>query len=185
MEPETLVELAARGAACPDERALPAYDRGARGLVPGEAAAALVLVRESDRALAFIDAADAADGAKGEASAETIAATAKRVAEGDAVVDGASRAQPAFDAAEREAIAPLLALAAATGATGSATPLVQAIALASLLSRGRLPPIAGLEAPAPGPLRPLTRAETTTARSALGLSTGAPGLAGAIRVYLP
>src|SRR5262249_35815160 len=66
LEPETLVEL---GAKCAATHAVspppPAYDTGAIGLVPGEAAAALLVVRvedAGDRALATIEAVDRGDG---------------------------------------------------------------------------------------------------------------------------
>jgi 3-oxoacyl-[acyl-carrier-protein] synthase II len=108
------------------------------------------------------------------------------------LVDGAGRAWPELDAAERavlaEAVAPgtpLSAISAATGQLGAAASLVQAIALAEALRRGVLPPIAGLERPAPGPLVPVARAAPTSARAALGISTGAPGLAAAVRVEVP
>jgi hypothetical protein len=62
---------------------------------------------------------------------------------------------------------------------------VQAIVLAELLQRGTIPPIAGLRRPAAGPLRPAVAAVETRARSAVGLTAGMPGLAGAVRVELP
>jgi hypothetical protein len=182
--------------------------------VPGEAASAIVLEprgRAGSRALVYLDAADAADGTAGAVSAETIAHVVARVAraggEGrpsrrpgprfervgdERVIDGAAQARPDLDAAEREALAEilderaaLLSIASATGYLGAATSLVQAIGLASALRAGRLPPIAGLREPAPGPFSPVTSAQETRARSAIGVSAGAPGLCGAIRVELP
>ena len=194
LEPETLVDLAARGAATAADLpnlAAP-YDVHAAGFVPGEAAAALVLQRPgAGRALARITASDAADGHTSDAAPETLAAVLSRLALADAVLDGAGRAVPALDAGERAALAPLLgegarltAVQAAFGQLGAATALVQAIALGSCLRRGELPPIAGLKTPANGPLVPLREAVPTQARSALALSTGAPGLVGAIRIEL-
>ncbi len=80
--------------------------------------------------------------------------------------------------------APLCCIMAALGQIGAASSVVQAIALAELLKRQMLPPIAHLHDAAPGPLRPLTAAEATTIRSAIGIAAGAPGLAGIIRVEL-
>jgi 3-oxoacyl-[acyl-carrier-protein] synthase II len=192
LEPETLVDLAARGAATTAEFSSLAapYDLHARGFVPGEAAAALVLQRPgSGRALARIAATDGADGHTSDAASETLAAVASRLARGDTVVDGSSRAVPTLDAGERAALASLLgeearltAVQAAFGQLGAATALVQAIALASCLERGVLPPIAGLKVPQEGPLTPLREATPTRARSALALSTGAPGLVGGVRI---
>jgi malonyl-ACP decarboxylase len=194
LEPETLVDLAARGAATTaDLASLTApYDAHACGFVPGEAAAALVLQRPgTGKALARITAANGADGQTSEAVPETLAAVARRLTREDAVLDGAGRAVPMLDAGERTALASLLgegtrltAVQAAFGQMGAATALVQAIALGSCLRRGELPPIAGLKALADGPLVPLREATPTRARSALALSTGAPGLVGAIRIEL-
>jgi 3-oxoacyl-(acyl-carrier-protein) synthase len=195
LEPETLVDLAARGATTTGDLAsLSApYDTHARGFVPGEAAAALVLQRPGGGgALASLSAADGADGHTSEPSEETLAAVASRLAQADTVVDGSGRALPALDAAERSVLAPLLgegarltAVQAAFGQMGAATTLVQAIALASCLRRGVLPPIAGLRKPAEGPLTPIREPVPTEARSALALSTGAPGLAGAVHIHNP
>ena len=71
------------------------------------------------------------------------------------------------------------------GQLGAAAAVVQTIALGAALRAGRLPPVPALDRGAPGPLRPLAAAETTAARAGLALSTGAPGLAGAVRVELP
>jgi hypothetical protein len=63
--------------------------------------------------------------------------------------------------------------------------VVQTIVLASLLADGgALPPIAGLSRPAAGPLRPLSAPVSASARVAVGLCAGAPGLVGAVRVSL-
>jgi malonyl-ACP decarboxylase len=192
LEPETLVDLAARGAATAADLAnlTAPYDVHAGGFVPGEAAAALVLQRPGGgRALARITAADGADGHTSEAAPEALAAVVSRLARRDAVIDGAGRAVPALDSGERATLASLLgegarltAVQAAFGQMGAATALVQAIALGSCLRRGELPPIAGLKVPSDGPLVPLREAVPTQERSALALSTGAPGLVGAVRI---
>jgi 3-oxoacyl-(acyl-carrier-protein) synthase len=192
LEPETLVDLAARGAATAvgfQSLAAP-YDVQARGFVPGEAAAALVLRRPgSGKALASILAADGGDGRSSEPATRTLAAVVSRLGRAAPVVDGASRAVPALDLEERAALAPLIgagakltAVQSAMGQLGAATALVQVIALASCLHRGLLPGIAGLREPAPGELVPLRESTPTDARSALALSTGAPGLAAAIHI---
>jgi 3-oxoacyl-(acyl-carrier-protein) synthase len=214
LEPETLVELAAKRAAT---HAIspppPAYDERAAGFVPGEAAAALVLVRvedAGDRALANIAAVDGADGARAEPSPRTLARVLSTLVAGradhpderdaeptsiagadrlrDFVVDGAARAWPELDAAERVAIAraigdvPLTAITSSMGQLGAATSIVQAIALAEALRRGVVPPIAGLASTAPVPLHPVAARTSTRATTAFALATGAPGLAAAIRV---
>jgi 3-oxoacyl-[acyl-carrier-protein] synthase II len=190
IEPETLVELAARGA-CGNSGA--PYDGNAQGFVPGEAAAAIVLQRPGEgECIAYVQALDGADGEKGEATAATVARLVRSLAKAGDAVDGAGLARAQFDAAERSAAAamagldaPLCCIMAAMGQIGAATSVVQTIALAELLRRQVLPPIANLRDPAPGPLRPLTNAEHTSVRSAIGISAGAPGLAGIIRVELP
>ena len=194
IEPETLVELAARGA-CAGGTASPAspYDIDAAGFVPGEAAAALVLKRPGEGdCIAFVQALDAADGEIGEALPATLARMVRGFARAGDVVDGAGLARPGFDAAERVAAAelagsgaPLCCIMSAMGQIGAASSVVQTIALAELLRRQTLPPIAGLRNAAPGPLRPLIHAEATSARAALGFAAGAPGLAGLVRVELP
>lgn len=205
LEPETLVELGERRAAThATAAALVAspYDTRAAGFVPGEAAAALVLVRAQGATgpYAIIEAVDTADGEPAEPRAETVGRVVAQLGDTGAgaggvtgavtgAVDGASRAWPELDVAEREALAahvaadtPLTSIAAATGRLGAATSLVQAIALAEALRRGVLPPIAGLGRAAGGPCVPLARATPTTATSAIAVSTAAPGLAAAIRV---
>jgi len=190
---ETLVELAARGAvsAEPLERLRAPYDARACGAVPGEAAAALVLGNEGP-ALAWIAAATGADGSAGEPGGELLGAVVARLTVehgGVRLVDGAGRALPAEDAAEREAVGAvvgegvaLVASAAAMGTVGAAAAVVRAIVLVEILRGGVLPPIAGLGRAAEGALRPVLAAETSRARAALGIVTGAPGLAGAVRV---
>lgn len=195
IEPETVVEMAARFALTShdvDDLAAP-YDQLASGMVPGEAAAALVLESPAaaERALAFLSSADGADGRKGDPTAATIARVVARVARRDAVVDGSARADRDFDAGERVALsavlsptARLLALQGATGYLGAAAAPVQAVALSSLLRQGRLPPISGLREPAEGPLTITRSADDARETSAVGVSVGAPGLVGAIRVSI-
>ncbi|TKD07548.1 beta-ketoacyl synthase N-terminal-like domain-containing protein [Polyangium fumosum] len=198
VEPETLLSLGMSGAAtsaATTEAVVAPYDEGAAGFVPGEAAAAVVLERPDDagdRALSFVSAAATADGAEGFPSPRALASLAAGLSVGDMIVDGAALASPERDTAERAALADvlgpsatLLALTASTGQLGGATAVVQAILLAEALRAGALPPIAGLDRPSAGPLRPLARAEETRARSALALSAGMPGLAGALRVEVP
>ncbi len=194
--PECLVDLEPRGRlshAALEALAAP-YSVDAAGFVPGEAAAAMVLepaARAGVRARALVAAAEAADGAVEEASWETWARLAARLSPAP-VVDGLGLADVRLDHEERHLLASRLGddaclscLAASMGQVGAATPLVQAIALTESLQRGLVLPIAGLAAPAPGPLRPLATVEQTRARAALGLSGGAPGLAGIVRVELP
>ena len=100
LEPETVIELGARRAAShaasAAEVAAP-YDVAAAGFVPGEAAAALVLVRPADAAAprVTVEAIDTADGEPGEPAAVTVAGLVALLAgAGVAAVDGASRAWP-------------------------------------------------------------------------------------------
>jgi 3-oxoacyl-(acyl-carrier-protein) synthase len=200
IEPETLIEMGARGEASrAGEGSLEApYSVGAAGFVPGEGAAAVVLERADSaggRANSFVEVAGSADGGRGEPTKATIARVVGRVARpGDDVIDGAARALPELDALEREAAAEfvaegasLVAIGASLGRTGAPAALLQAILLTYWLSNGALPPIAGLRegALAKGPLNPLTEGRATNARSAIGISTGASGAAAAIRVQLP
>jgi 3-oxoacyl-(acyl-carrier-protein) synthase len=160
--------------------------------VPGEAAAALVLGRGEQGALGWLSALTSADGREdepGEDGIGTLAAALVSTWGPVAWVDGAARARPDLDAGERAALgavvgpeAPLSATAAAMGALGAAAGAVRAIVLAELLGRGVLPPIAGLERPAEGPLRPLRAGEPARGRAGLAVVTGAPGLAGAVMV---
>ena len=205
IEPETVVELTARGAATQSQlgELVAPYSARANGFVPGEAAAAAVLSRaggHEPRAseLAHLSAVTAADGSTGAPTSQTIAAALETPhgAHDDATnaaawaVDGAALADADFDAAERAVLerlgdSPLTAMQSAMGQLGAAAPLVQAICMASCLQRGELAPIAGLEQPAPGPLTPILQARATDLRSAICLSAGAPGLAGAVRVQIP
>lgn len=199
LEPETLVELGSRrhGAAKTDVH--PPYGTRGAGFLPGEAAAALVLVRIADggaQTLAHLQAAEGADGSKEEPRAKVLTATITRALMGALhpceVVDGAARAWEPLDTEERQILSqcladsvPMTATQASLGQLGAAASLVQAITLALMLRRGILPPIAGLVTPRAGPLKPLTQALLTKGRSALALATGAPGLVGAVRVEVP
>jgi 3-oxoacyl-(acyl-carrier-protein) synthase len=183
LEPETLVELGARGSATtasPDQIGAP-YGSDARGFVPGEAAAAVVLVREATAPLARI----AVRTAAGQGA---LARCAAALASGAQLVDGTAQAWPVSDRDEREMLvalvgdASLTAITAAIGQVGAATSLIQAIALAEMLHAQTVAPIAGLAHPDPGPLSPVTRATPTSARTALGLHAADPSLASAIRV---
>ena len=188
--PEAIADLEARGLFAKGSTHGAPYGEDPGGVTPGEATAAIVLAREG-RALARVVAASVADGETSEPRDSTIARVAARVCASDhgVVVDGAARARSADDAGERAALAtitgteaPLVATAGATGALGAATALVQTIVMGELLRRGMLPPIAGLSRAASGPLRPVVAAERSVMRHALCISTGAPGLAAAVRV---
>lgn len=192
LEPETLVELGARRSAthAPVARLVAPYAADAAGFVPGEAAAAIVLVRDAAAPHAWIDVRDGA-GREADVTA-TLARCAAELASDGPVIAGAARAWPDLDAEERAMLgalvgpeAPLFAPSAAIGQVGAATSVVHAILLAEVLRAQTLPPIAGLAGAAPGPLSPVVSATPTAARAALGLHTTAPGLAAAIRVEVP
>ncbi len=197
IEPETLVDLAARGMLTTQaERNVAApYDQTAQGFVPGEAAASLILQRVGSgdgRELAYLQAVDGADGEATAPGLNTITNLLANLAQGDIIIDGAGWAQPAQDNAERSALAKfagadtmLCCTMSALGQLGAAAPLVQAIALAEQLRLQMVAPVAGLQHIADGPLRPLTSATAINTRSALAISMGTPGLAGAIRIDVP
>lgn len=198
VEPETILSLGMSGAAttATEEAAVGApYGENAAGFVPSEAAAAIVLEKPAQaigRTIALVSAAIAADGNAGFAEPNTLGQALSTLSAGDPLVDGVGLAHPDRDAAERALIAnildsdtPLVSTTAGLGQMGAATSLVQTILLTHFLSQKTLPPIARLSQPAPGPLRPLVRSESTDARSALALSCGMPGLVGAVRVELP
>jgi 3-oxoacyl-[acyl-carrier-protein] synthase II len=202
VHPETLVEMDRRGAltrAHAGQHVAAPYDGAAAGFVPGEAACAVVLARPDEgegEPLALVSAAEGCDGHGGMPGAGTMGRVVARMARGDELaIDGAAAADAELDAAERHALArilapelPLCATQAAFGQVGAAGALVQVIALGALLRRGALPAVAGLRAPAPGPLVPITRPISLVAargRSALGVTAGAPGLVGAVRVEVP
>ena len=196
--PEVLVEQGLSGALTSarsvGELVAP-YAASASGAVPGEAAAALLLLREEPRnepPLFYLRAADAA----GISTAETLVRAAKSVlAHRVAVVDGAAQAVAKLDFAERTALAAagflredamLTATLSGLGQIGAAAPLAQAMVMAAALRSGRLPKVAGLSATdvAHGPLPPLIENTDTTARSALCLSASSCGLIGAACVEM-
>jgi 3-oxoacyl-(acyl-carrier-protein) synthase len=203
ISPNVLVEWGVRGEATtagPGDVIGP-YDRASAGIVPAEAACAVVLKRPEDAgdaAFGLVSALDGADGATHRPKIETLARLVESVRGASGapigVVDGDSRSQPEHDGAEREMLAaqvgqppagqptPLISTSAAVGYTGAARPVFQAIALTQILRGGVLPPIAGLTDAAPGPLEPITAPTKTHARAALGVHSGAPGLAGVVRV---
>jgi 3-oxoacyl-(acyl-carrier-protein) synthase len=198
LDPETLVELGERGAVTEATRAaelVAPYADGAAGFVPAEAAAAVVLERPEqagDRAIAWVEAGTGADGGADQPGGRAIAEVLSRLTPAADVVDGAARALPDLDGVERRAIASVLgedvllgASSAAMGEIGVAKPLTQVILLTECLRRNAFAAIAGLHRAAPGPLKPLTQPVSPGARSAIGLTTGAPGLIGAVRVQLP
>lgn len=200
--PEVLIEQGLRGAFTQaDDPALvvPPYHPAAAGAVPGEAAAALVLVRPEDALLPLcvLSVADAAGTCVEQTllpGTDTFAHAIERVLPAQlasqlAFVDGAALAQPMLDAGERAALArmrqlsidtPLIATQAALGQLGAAAPLVQVLVAAELLRVGVLPAIGGLASPAPGPFHPLTQRHPATTQSALLLSAGVPGLVSAV-----
>jgi len=167
LEPETLVELAAHGSltTAPLAALVPPYHPAATGSVPGEAAAAVVLVREREHSPRIA----ARDAAGPEALARCIA-----FGRDVGLVDGAAPGWPEQDRAERALLGEvsMTAISAAMGKLGAATAVVQAIALGEMLRTGTVAPITG-------------RALATTSRRALGLSVSAPQLASAIVVEVP
>ncbi len=153
VEPEMVLELGMRAEAA--------------GVVPGEAAAALVLERVDDagrRALVRLSAADGADGAHGWPAPRTLVRVARGLGAAELpelpeLIDGAGVGDERAVHAELAAGASSSSMQHQLGLLGGAAALVQAIVLGSWLRAGR-------------------------ARSALGLSAGAPGLAGAVHVSL-
>src|SRR5204862_433404 len=108
LAPEVLADLGVRGVAaeCALDALRPAYDEGASGAIPGEAAVALVLARpgELTTEAGRIEVATGADGAplsSGDPRASSIAAVAARVSRGEQAVDGAACAVRAQDDGER------------------------------------------------------------------------------------
>jgi hypothetical protein len=183
LEPETLVERAARGAAISGPLA-PAYSPAACGPIPGEAAVALVLRPLGAPGAWFsVFAVDGASGDLGEPGAATLEAALRRAGGGACLVDGAARTVPELDLIEQALLsrlmpdARLIATADAFGALGAATSAVQVVTLAHLLRARRSPPS--------GPAARSSSLELhsiSDAYVALGLCTGAPGLVGVVRV---
>jgi 3-oxoacyl-(acyl-carrier-protein) synthase len=172
------------------------YDERAEGAVPGESTAAVVLVRATaGRGPPLLSCATGVDAdplPSGEPRASRLAEVAALVSRGESIVDGAAWARPELDLAERESLAGLLSnsarivsTASALGRLAAAAPVVQAIAGVEILRRRVLPPIAGLERPAAGPLHPVAVAAAAQETSVLLLSAGAPGLVAAVRVEVP
>lgn len=193
-EPESLVELAERHLLnCRGGDFAAPYDMATQGFVPGEAAAALVLQRRADApgALAYVQALDGADGENGVAQCATLARLAAGLAQAGDAADGAGIAQVAYDLAEREALAsvvgadaPLTCVSSALGHCGAAAAVVQCITLLQCLQQQVVAPIACLQHASPGPLQAVLAARYFSGQAAIGLSAGAPGLAGVIRVAL-
>lgn len=177
LDPETLVELGERGAACTGDVHRAPYDARASGFVPGEAAAAVVLSTTGPGVT--VDAFTTADGASGEPAARIFERFPRA-----RFVDAAGLASPSFDAAERADFGPdtiFTCTQAAMGQLGAATSLVQVILAERALLTGRLPPIAGLDEPADGPGTPLS-APAPIDGPIVVRSVGAPGLAAAVSV---
>lgn len=164
--PEVLIEQGLRGsltrARTAAELRAP-YDRAAAGAVPGEAAAALLLMSDAAaEPLAWVRAAD------GRHAARQVRSAAQ-------VIDGAAQAVVAADEEELRALAAgtlLTATLGSFGQVGAAAPLVQTIAVATALRAGKLPPIAGLAAEQAVCKAAVTAATGTSARAALCLSVG-------------
>lgn len=201
LAPEVLIEQGLRGAltTAREPRLLRApYTSTAAGAVPGEAAAALLLLRDEPRetpARFFVRGGDAAGGDE----ATTLLRAATQVLDKTIkVIDGAAQGLPRADLDERRVLASsglladdavLTATLAGLGQVGAAAPLVQAVLLAAALRLGKLPPVAGLSSQTgdvvpDGPLPPLGQPMATEARAALCLSVGPPRLCGAVHVEI-
>ena len=105
---------------------------------------------------------------------------------GPVIVDGSGRASLPFDRAERALVTRLwgddawrTASAAAMGDTGAAQPLVQLVVACEMLRRGVAVPVAGSRNSGN------SRAAPIRARTAVGVTVGAPGLAGVVFVTPP
>jgi hypothetical protein len=187
VEPETIVELSHRDATSRAslETLKAPYDINARGFVAGEAAAAALLVLSDDPQLPSIAAKTVADGRRGLPAPSTLDAL---LGQNECrVVDGCATADPIFEAGECELLATrgiesLCATQGALGQVGAASPLVQALLLSECLRRETLPGIAGLQDARHSIVN--STPTSTTAREALCLSAGAPGLAAATCIQL-
>lgn len=200
VQPDVLVELGSSGAlslAATPDALRPAYDARASGRVVSEGAACVVLMRPEDapQALGLVRAFDGADGSRYAPSAQALTELLERERLGAVdAVDGASQADVALDAAEREALGRLFgqdvaltSLASCWGDMGAASAVAQVIALTWCMRRGLLPPMSRLEQGEPPsmklPLVPVTLATSPRpATRALGLTLAAPGLIGVICV---
>lgn len=194
--PEALLSGTRSGAltTSPVDRLRPAYDAAAEGGYPGEAAAALILERPgAEGALTVVEAWSTADGQPGLPRADTLSHALGQVVPCTAVlVDGSGQARPASDTEERAVLAAtlgegvqLMCLQAATGQLGAATAAVQAIVLGELLRRRLVPQVAGLREVTGPPPRPQGGSATSSARAAIGIGMGAPGLLGVVRLEAP
>jgi len=200
LEPEKVVPMAARGELINGAHHLGSpYDIEANGGIPGEGAAALVLVRADSpprEVLFYLAAEAAADGCRGRAGSPILGSLAKRLihrtAPASLFIDGAGAGLFEADAAERQAVAkaagadsiPLTTLVGCVGQLGAADGLVRAIALGAALRERHLYPIAGIRTPAPGPLRPLQDTTRDLPAAGLAVCAASPGLAGAALVTL-
>ncbi len=191
LEPESVVEMAARGAATTlrDVKQTAPYRECSQGFVPGEAAAAVVLRRPQKGELtAQISATTASDGNTGAPSALTLQPALLRMCgqSPPRIVDGSALGICDFDTAEQALCSEQLgdsvmftAMQSAMGQVGAAASLVQAIVMVECLERGVVAPIAGASASQPIGLH---SAQHHQEKSALCLSAGAPGLAAIVRV---
>ena len=175
IQPDVLVELNARGAITTAQTAAP-YSDEAAGLLPSEAAAAIVLRRPDDATDYLVSASAQADGQPVLPSMETLARTIDSLnAPTPQLVDGASLGLPEIDASERALIsaryphASLCSITAHMGFVGAAQAVLQTIFLTQMLRTQRYPTTSEARA-------------TPTIRCGLGLSMFAPGLTGAVLV---
>jgi len=184
--PEVVLDMCGRGILNTSADVAGPYDVASAGGVAGEAAAALVLVRQED-APAGMRVQGVTSAVAGEPH-EGIARLLQRLPTHRDVVDGMGAAQRLTDDGERAALggsSPLTSLQSLLGNTGAASALLQVIAVGQSLRLGRLMPVAKLRNVAPGPLRPVVKAAAFTGRSALCLSSGSPGLVSAIHLEVP
>lgn len=179
IQPDVLVELNARGAITTSQTATP-YSNDARGLLPSEAAAALVLQRAEDTTGYLISASAQADGQPIMPDMNTLRRTITSLpTQTPQLVDGASLGQPDIDKKERDLIddlypnANLCSITAHLGFVGAAQSVLQAIFLTQMMHTQNTP-----RWPYPSP----AQSSPDHIRCGLGLSMFAPGLTGAIMV---
>lgn len=199
IEPEVLLDLGVRGELfqAGADALRPPYDADAAGFVPGEAACSIVLEsleNAGKRIRARVSAQHATEGGENEPSDKAFRRSISMILDGDLIVDGASRAQASLDCAEIQSLSKLLppqaklfSSAAYWGRLGAAASPMQVILLCGLLNRGQLPALPGLSKPCntQGYIDIPKENRFISQRSALGLSTGAKGALGAVRVELP